>query len=174
MCRQRCRQHLARLARFARVGALAGGVTRRSRSRLHIDIAIQVTSTALIIVFVGAVGILDVERNAPGSNIHTFGDAMWWALTTVTTVGYGDKYPVTSQGRLIASAIMITGIAVLGVVTAAVASWFVHNLQVIQIEEVTEADRSAHIEARLAEALERLARLEAHFGTAPQPPTVET
>ena len=103
---------LARLARLARVGALTGLVSRRSRGRLHIEIAVQVVLVAAVIVFVGAVGILDVERNAPGSNIQTFPDALWWAVTTVTTVGYGDKFPVTGQGRLIGTVVMLTGIAI--------------------------------------------------------------
>lgn len=161
---------LARLARFARVGALAGGVARRSRTRLHLDIAIEVTVVAVIIMFVGAVGVLDVERNAPNATIHNFGDAIWWALTTITTVGYGDKFPVTAQGRLIAAAIMLTGIAVLGVVTASVAGWFVQNLQTIQREEAAEADRTHRLEAQLDELLDRVARIEAHLVHGPEIP----
>ena len=94
------------------MGALTGLVSRRSRGRLHIEIAVQVVLVAAVIVFVGGVGILDVERNAPGSNIQTFPDALWWAVTTVTTVGYGDKFPVTGQGRLIGTVVMLTGIAI--------------------------------------------------------------
>jgi voltage-gated potassium channel len=160
---------VARVARFARVSALAGSVARQSRSRVHIDVAVQVVSVAALIVFVGAVGILDVERKAPGSNIHTFADALWWALSTVTTVGYGDRYPVTGQGRLIAAAVMLTGIAVLGVVTAAVAGWFVENLQSIQREESADATRTEQLEARLTELLQRLARVEAHLGSDADP-----
>jgi voltage-gated potassium channel len=151
---------LARLARFTRAGALAASSVKHTRRRLHIDVAVQVVSVAVVIVFIGAVGILDVERNAKGSNIHTFGDALWWALTTVTTVGYGDRYPVTGQGRLIASAVMITGIAVLGVVTASVAGWFVEHLQAIQRTEALEAGTEARLGEQLAEVLERLQRIE--------------
>jgi voltage-gated potassium channel len=156
---------LARLARLARVGALAGVVSRRSRGRLHVEVAVQVVLVAAIIVFVGAVGIFDVERNAPGSNIRTFPDALWWAAATVTTVGYGDKFPITGQGRLIGIAVMITGIAVLGVVTASVASWFVDNLQTIEPEEVKSSGEAERLDARLTEVLERLARIEAQLGT---------
>jgi voltage-gated potassium channel len=156
---------LARVARFARVGALAGSATRRSKGRLHVDVAVQVVTVAVIIVFIGAVGMLDVERNAAGSTIHTFGDALRWALSTVTTVGYGDKVPVTGQGRLIAAAVMLTGIAVLGVVTASVAGWFVKNLGSIERQEAAELKGTEQLEARLAEVLQRLARLEAHVGS---------
>ena len=160
---------LARVARFARAGALAGSATRRSRDRLHVDVAVQVVTVAVIIVFIGAVGILDVERNARGSNIHSFGDALWWALSTVTTVGYGDRYPVTGQGRLIAAAVMLTGIAVLGVVTASVAGWFVANLRAVERQEEAEMAASARIEQRLVELAERMARLEVFLNSTPAP-----
>lgn len=124
----------------------------------------------MIVIFVGAVGMLDVERTAPGANIHNFGDALWWALVTVTTVGYGDTYPVTTDGRLIAAAVMVTGIAVLGVVTATVATWFIDNLNTIEGEGRAEAGHIARLEAALGEALTRLSRLEAHLGTDPNPP----
>jgi voltage-gated potassium channel len=56
-----------------------------------------------------------VESSAPGTKIHNIGDAFWWAIVTVTTVGYGDIYPVTIEGRIIASALMFVGIAILGI-----------------------------------------------------------
>lgn len=151
---------LARLARVARVGALSGIAGRGSSRRLHVDVAVQVVIIAAVIVFVGAVGVLDVERNAPGANIHTFPDALWWAISTVTTVGYGDRFPVTGQGELIGAAVMITGIAVLGVVSASVAGWFVDNLQTVEQEESQAIGASDRVEARLAEVLDRLGDIE--------------
>lgn len=59
----------------------------------------------------------------PKANIKTFGDALWWAATTVTTVGYGDHSPITLQGRLVAVVLMVIGIGVVGAVTASVATW---------------------------------------------------
>ena len=91
----------------------------------------------------------------------------------VTTVGYGDKFPVTGQGRLIAAAVMLTGIAVLGVVTAAVATWFVETLRTIESEEAAGVVRTERLEDRLSEVLQRLARVEALLGSDPtQPPSV--
>ena len=81
--------------------------------------------SALVLVVVGALAVLDAEQTAPGASIVTLPDALWWAMTTVTTVGYGDLYPVTAAGRVVAVSLMVVGISVLGVVTASVAAWFV-------------------------------------------------
>src|SRR6266508_1257773 len=69
------------------------------------------------------------KQDADGANITTFGDALWWSTTTVTTVGYGDRFPVTTGGRLIAVALMVGGIAVVGAVTGSVAAWMVGQVQ---------------------------------------------
>ena len=159
---------LVRVLRFARSGAVAVRATQRARARVHVSAAIQVAATATIVMFVGAVGMLDVERHVAGANIRTFGDAVWWSLTTLTTVGYGDRYPVTTEGRLIAAAVMLTGIAVLGVVTASIAAWFVEKLQTIQQTEAAQTKHDQHVDATLAEVLDKLALLEARFGSATQ------
>ena len=65
-------------------------------------------------ILFGAFGEYLVESSAEGTKINTFGDALWWSLATVTTVGYGDVYPVTVEGKIIASLLMMIGIAVLG------------------------------------------------------------
>ena len=69
-----------------------------------------VIGTAIVSVGLGSVAMLDVERGDPDANITTFGDALWWGVTTVTTVGYGDRFPVTLEGRLLAFALMPVGI----------------------------------------------------------------
>jgi voltage-gated potassium channel len=94
-----------------------------------------------VVLFVACVAMLDAERTDPDANITTFGDAIWWACTTVTTVGYGDRYPVTTEGRLVAVALMLAGIALVGVVTASLASWFVEKLSDVQeAEQRTQTD----------------------------------
>lgn len=79
---------------------------------------------SLLLCFVASLAVLDAERGQPDANIADFGDSLWWSLTTMTTVGYGDQFPVTDSGRLIAAALMICGIGLLGTVTAMLASWF--------------------------------------------------
>ena len=63
------------------------------------------------------------ERNAKGANIHDFGQGLWWAITTVTTVGYSDRYPATSFGQGVAVFRMLVGIGLIGVLTATIASY---------------------------------------------------
>ncbi len=82
-----------------------------------------------VVVATGAVLEWRVEYNAPNATITTLGTAFWWAVVTTTTVGYGDTYPVTSAGRLIASVIMVVGIGLIGTVSATVAAWFVARKQ---------------------------------------------
>ncbi len=127
-----------RLLRLVRLAAVLGVLGRHSRGANHLRVAVAVTLTALVLLVVAAAAMFDAERDAPGATIHTFGDALWWAASTVTTVGYGDKVPVTTAGRLVAVALMVVGIAVLGVVTAAVAAWFVGQLQTVQQAEDRE------------------------------------
>jgi voltage-gated potassium channel len=68
--------------------------------------------SVMIILEVGSVLILSAESKAPNANITTASDAMWWAYVTITTVGYGDKYPVTNAGRLVGILVMTTGVGI--------------------------------------------------------------
>jgi voltage-gated potassium channel len=77
---------------------------------------------------VAALAVLDAERGQPDSSIHTYPDALWWAVVTITTVGYGDFSPATAEGRLVAVAMMIGGIGLLGFVTGSVTSWIVDRI----------------------------------------------
>ena len=88
----------------------------------------SVSIFAILVVIFSAIAILQVE-NAPNSNIKTAEDALWWAYVTVTTVGYGDRYPVTTEGRLIASVLMTAGVGLFGTFTAYIASYFVADLK---------------------------------------------
>jgi voltage-gated potassium channel len=76
------------------------------------------------VVFTAAVLQWNIERQTPGANIQTFGESLWWAVVTTTTVGYGDFYPVNATGRIVGAALMIVGIGLIGTVSATVANWF--------------------------------------------------
>jgi voltage-gated potassium channel len=101
---------------------------RHAGSRLRDRVGLYVGGGTLLMVFAAALAVLDVERGAPGAKIENFGDAIWWACTTITTVGYGDVYPVTVLGRCIAVGLMLGGVALVGVITASLASWFVEAI----------------------------------------------
>jgi voltage-gated potassium channel len=78
-----------------------------------------------MVIFACAALATVAERSAHGGNIHNFGDGLWWAVVTVTTIGYGDHYPVTAFGQGVAVVLMLVGIGLIGILTAAVASYFV-------------------------------------------------
>jgi voltage-gated potassium channel len=101
-------------------------VLRRSLASVSTDrIAGSIVSLVAVAVFVSAFFMWRVEYNAPGATITTFRYALWWAICTTTTVGYGDYTPVTAAGRIIATAVMIVGVGLIGTVSASVAAWFV-------------------------------------------------
>ncbi len=79
--------------------------------------------TVLLIIF-SSISILVVEI-VPESNIKTGEDALWWTIVTITTIGYGDKYPVTTEGRFIGVIVMIAGVGLFGTYTGYIASLFV-------------------------------------------------
>jgi voltage-gated potassium channel len=113
---------------------------------------------ASVLVLDGAVIVYLFERHAAGSNIHTLGNSLWWSAVTVTTVGYGDFYPVTTQGRITACFIMGIGLLTLAVVTAQVASSFVTQGSG-RAPGGPPAQPAPH-EVTLAELDRRLARIE--------------
>lgn len=88
-----------------------------------------VSIIAFLMLVFSAVAILQVEDD-PTSNIKTAEDAIWWAYVTITTVGYGDKYPITTEGRIIAAILMTTGVGVFGTFTGYLASWFVKDTNI--------------------------------------------
>jgi voltage-gated potassium channel len=103
----------------------------------------------------------DAERGAPDATMTGYGDAVWWAFTTITTVGYGDQYPVTGPGRLVAVLLMLGGIALLGVVTAAVASWFVGR--VAEAAQAQDDAADAVLLAQVRELAEEVRTLRAEL-----------
>jgi voltage-gated potassium channel len=106
-------------------------------------IVVYTVSGVLLLIYTASLAVFDTERYQHGATINSFGKALWWSITTVTTVGYGDVYPVTNTGRVIAVLLMIGGISLVGVVTAALASWIIQS---VAIEETaSQAATAAHI-----------------------------
>ena len=120
---------MLRPLRLLRLLALARFINRSATSSLVGRVSTYVIGTAVMSALLAAIAMLDVEQDASGANITSFGDALWWSATTVTTVGYGDRFPVTSEGRLIAVALMIVGIATVGAIIASITGWIVAQVE---------------------------------------------
>jgi voltage-gated potassium channel len=120
---------VGRIARIARILRVLRGV-RSARILASFILARRaqgafaaVSLIALLLIVFASIAILHVETSE-NSNIRSPEDALWWSIATITTVGYGDKYPVTSEGRAIAAMVMIAGVAIIGTFSGFVASWF--------------------------------------------------
>ena len=112
---------LVPMLRMLRVALLL----RKSLRTISTDrIAGSLFTIVALVVLTAAVLQWNIERQTPGANIQTFGESLWWAVVTTTTVGYGDFYPVNATGRIVGAVLMIVGIGLIGTVSATVANWF--------------------------------------------------
>lgn len=114
--------------RLLRLLVLFGALQKAIGGAIRGKIIIYTAFSVVLLIYIASLAILDEERGKPDSGINNFGDAVWWAVSTVTTVGYGDKTPITTMGKVIAVFLMIGGISLLGVVTATLASWVVQRV----------------------------------------------
>lgn len=89
---------------------------------------------AIVVISVSSMVVVSFEIESPDSNIRTGPDALWWAVVTVATVGYGDRYPVTAGGRLIGIALMVVGVGLFGVLSSFLASKFINSQQATENE----------------------------------------
>jgi len=123
-----------------------------------VRLASVLTVTATLVVLGGATALWAIEGQLPDSTLRSWGDAMWWSLTTLTTVGYGDHVPVTTAGRYVAGGVMIAGVAVIGAVAAIVALGVARRI-------ASDEERAFEVEAEsLERRLEvRLERIEAQL-----------
>jgi voltage-gated potassium channel len=119
-----------------------------------------VSVLAVLLILFSSIAILEVET-APDSNIRTAEDALWWTYVTFTTVGYGDKFPVTTEGRIVAVILMTGGIALFGTFTAFVASWFVpgHRNSHHTSSNAKHKDHSENEELKASEVVKEDAEL---------------
>jgi voltage-gated potassium channel len=118
---------------------IALGFLSRVGKTLSARINIYVAVILPLLIYVCALGVYDAEHKAPGANIIQFGDAAWWAFVTLATVGYGDYYPVTFEGRMIAVFLMIAGLAFVSVIAVSVATMFLNRLEY----DITKRKRAA-------------------------------
>ena len=148
---------LARIARIARIfrglratRLLTNAILRSRRQSTFVAAALL----ALILVIGSSTVILHFET-LPESNIHTADDAMWWAFATITTVGYGDRYPVSGEGRFVAALLMTAGVGLFGAFSAALAAWFL-----VPEDEATDHEIAAlrHEVEAMRKAFEELVR----------------
>jgi voltage-gated potassium channel len=134
---------MLRPLRLLRLVAVLAVFQRIGGTHLVGRVVLYVSVSTVMLIFVGSLAMLSVERHQPGATITSYGDALWWAVVTMTTVGYGDMYPVSAEGRLIAVALMVGGIALLGVVTATVATWLIQK--VAEQDETSQAATRAQV-----------------------------
>lgn len=137
---------VGRLARVVRIIRVLRGIRsvriltrfileRRGQSAIMAAALVTVTMVAF-----GSIAILQFE-NVPESNIKGAEDAIWWSVVTLTTVGYGDRYPVTMEGRIIAAVLMVTGVGLFGALSGFVASWFLAPTEKEREDDIVELRR---------------------------------
>jgi len=129
----------------------------RAPASVRLAASVIVTATGLVVVIGGV--LMRVLDHDEYSNVWV---GMWWALQTVTTVGYGDVTPTHTSGRIVAAFVMLEGIAFLSILVAAITSTFVARAQA-ERSELQDAE-DAGIDARLDELSQRLDRIEAALG----------
>ncbi len=170
---------VARLFRIVRqLRRMTGGEFRRMLTRRLAQSTLLFTLVvALILVFTIAWGVLLAEQSAPNANIKTYHDAVWWAFVTITTVGYGDYYPVTGWGQFMAVILMFFGLGIIGVLSSYLASTFISRQRRREAkilgeskqdedkdeDEENDEDETTNLEAELATIKEELAALRELF-----------
>jgi voltage-gated potassium channel len=146
---------LLRLLRLTRLATFWGSVLTRL-ARIMVRRGFHgVALVVVLVIMLSAALMAFFERESEGS-IKSFGDAVWWAITTVTTVGYGDAFPITPEGRGVAIFLMIAGIVFYGILTANLAAYFV---------ESDEASEGKKLNAKLDDMAARLERIETALAT---------
>lgn len=148
---------LLRLAVLIR--ALRGAVGSAVRGR----VAVYTVSAAVLLGYVASLAVLDAERDH-NPQFKTFFDALWWSVSTLSTIGYGDKVPITATGRCIAFVVMLGALGFAGSITATLASWIVERVGERETahEAVNEAATAAHIDELRAEIRQLAEELQKH------------
>ncbi len=156
---------LARLGRFARIARLMRGENKKAlvadvlqnRSQYAAFLTVLLT---LIVLSVSSVLVLQFESLSPDAKILTGGDAFWYAMVTITTVGYGDYYPVTMGGRMTAIFIMVAGMGIIGVLASLMSSLLLGGGSAPVEEEATDGTSAGKAEQELAVLNQKMTRIE--------------
>ncbi|MGV0852031.1 potassium channel family protein [Mycolicibacterium phlei] len=152
---------LLRPLRLLRLVILLSALQKAVGSAIRGRVVIYAIASAVLLIFVASLAVLDAERFGPGP-IDDFGQALWWSITTFTTVGYGDLVPATPQGKIVGVLLMCGGLALIGTLTGTIASWIVERIG--QADARNRAATEAHVEQlqaeirRLADEVARLNR----------------
>jgi voltage-gated potassium channel len=164
---------LARLSRLARITRL---LRRQNKRELIDDVlthrgqyaAFVSVMAAMIVLVVCSVLVLQFESHAADANITTGGDALWWALVTITTVGYGDYFPVTGAGRITGAFVMFAGVGIIGALASILASILVPTAKTE--EELEDAPATGAVRDELVEIKAELAALRRSLSIGGEPP----
>ena len=128
---------MVRLLRVIKSVSIISRVVNENRAVSSIHFLIV---TSLIMLVFGSLYVLYLEKDIPGANIHTAADAFWWTFITITTVGYGDYYPVTFEGRIVAIVLITTGVGLFSSLTAILASWILNPQEERRREEAVKKE----------------------------------
>jgi voltage-gated potassium channel len=137
----------ARLGRLARIFRVVRVIRGIRATRLVASLVLQhraentflaAALVAILLTITCGAAMLHFESHIESSNIKTAEDAVWWAVVTITTVGYGDRFPVTTEGRLLAVVLMFAGVGLFGTFSAFLASWFIGGANQEQQSEIAE------------------------------------
>lgn len=147
-----------RALRLLRALSMASLASRRvgRGAAFRAGLGIRTGTTTALVAIIAALAVTEAERGE--GTIGSFGDGLWWAITTMTTVGYGDHYPVTMLGRVIGASLMFFGIALLSIVSASVASWIIEKLDRTDETIAAEANEIAELRREIAGLRELLER----------------
>ncbi|WP_067646691.1 potassium channel family protein [Nocardia harenae] len=159
--------------RLVRAALLMLGTLNRARLT-RFRLSIFVGTSSILVILLCSLAFFDAEYGAPEAKVQSYGDALWWAVVSVTTVGYGDYYPVTTEGRLVALVLMTFGIGLISFAIGTTTSWVFDQLQAVEAS-ADQAERALgtlldEVRALRAEVAELRGEPEANSPPAPADP----
>lgn len=128
----------ARPLQAVRAIGVATLALRKFGAKIRHRVLVFVGTMAVFVWFIAGLAITQIERGLPGANIQTVSDGWWWSFMTMATVGFGDRFPVSDQGRMVGAVLVMSGLALLGTLTASIATWFI-NTSRREEDEIIEA-----------------------------------